>query len=285
MKRITEMKDNSDKNKRCLNCGQHLLGEYCHACGQEDVKTRLSFLDLTRDFLGDMFTYDSRFYRTMVPLLFRPGFLTLEYYRGRRVPYVPPLRLFLFISFLLFLWFASVDTGTVQIGSMSDLPEEVAAELEENASSIPDIVRERPEWLQQQLTQVEQNPNAFLDLMTSRLPYLMFAMLPILAGIIWLHYARSDYNYLQHLVFALHFQSFLYVLTFLVTFANLVVPGSYGGIAVLAVVAYLGMSLRRVFGSTVMGSIGKTVSTLLLYLISLGIAFAGFLYLNLINYG
>lgn len=36
-------------------------------------------------------------------LLIKPGFLTLEYFRGRRVKYAPPFRIFIFVSFVLFL--------------------------------------------------------------------------------------------------------------------------------------------------------------------------------------
>lgn len=273
-------------NSHCLNCGQHLLGTHCHVCGQEDVDTSLRFRELVRDYLGDAFTYDSRVYRTMIPLLFRPGFLTLEFYRGRRVLYVPPLRLFLFISFLLFLWFASVDTGVVNIGtppSVAEMSGELDVE-EDLGLEAAGIVNERRQSLQKQIALVAQNPQGFFDLVTSRLPYLMFLMLPVLAAIFWLHYGLSGYNYLQHLIFALHFQSFAYMLAFLLTFAKVLVPANYGGFGILAVNLYLALALRRVFGSSIPGSILKTVSILTLYVIALSAGMAAFLYLNLVSY-
>jgi hypothetical protein len=54
-------------------------------------------------------------FRTMKPLLFNPGFLTNEYIRGRRQSYVPPVRLFLFFSFIFFLFF-----GTLVIPDLSE---------------------------------------------------------------------------------------------------------------------------------------------------------------------
>jgi hypothetical protein len=53
--------------------------------------------------LDDVFSFDSRASRTIWPLLTRPGFLTNEYIQGRRVHYVPPLRLYLFISIVFFI--------------------------------------------------------------------------------------------------------------------------------------------------------------------------------------
>ena len=41
--------------------------------------------------------------KTIIPLLFKPGFLTLEYNKGRRVKYLPPLRMYLVLSVLIFL--------------------------------------------------------------------------------------------------------------------------------------------------------------------------------------
>ncbi|MCO4799896.1 MAG: DUF3667 domain-containing protein, partial [Colwelliaceae bacterium] len=52
--------------------------------------------------------------RTLFPLIFKPGFLTNEYIAGRRVHYVPPLRLYLFISIIFFisLKFIAVEDGS-----------------------------------------------------------------------------------------------------------------------------------------------------------------------------
>ncbi len=64
--------------------------------------------------LDDIFSFDSRASRTVWPLVTRPAFLTNEYFSGRRVHYVPPLRLYLFISIVFFItlkYFAAADDG------------------------------------------------------------------------------------------------------------------------------------------------------------------------------
>jgi len=58
----------------------------------------MSFRHLIGDSFLDYFHFDSKFFRTILPLLFKPGWLTLEYMKGRRKSYVEPFKLFLVIS-------------------------------------------------------------------------------------------------------------------------------------------------------------------------------------------
>ena len=82
----------------CLNCGSELKGPFCHYCGQPDRNFMRFFPVLLRELLADFLDLDSRFARTMKPLLFRPGKLTRDYLSGRRFRYTPPLRLYIFSS-------------------------------------------------------------------------------------------------------------------------------------------------------------------------------------------
>ena len=69
---------------RCLNCGTVLQGPFCHYCGQPDKNLMRFFPALLREMLEDFMDFDSRFVRTMKPLLFKPGKLTRDYLDGRR---------------------------------------------------------------------------------------------------------------------------------------------------------------------------------------------------------
>jgi len=91
------------ENVVCKNCGTIFTGHYCPNCGQavRDFDRPISFIFY--NFLGDFFAFDTRFFRTLFLLIVRPGFLTKEYFDGRRVRYAPPFRIFIFVSFLLFL--------------------------------------------------------------------------------------------------------------------------------------------------------------------------------------
>jgi hypothetical protein len=87
----------------CANCGQPLAGEYCAACGQRHEP----HVHTVAHFAGEAFESishaDSRVWRTLLYLLTKPGFLTREFFAGRRVRYLPPFRLYLVISVLFFL--------------------------------------------------------------------------------------------------------------------------------------------------------------------------------------
>ena len=87
----------------CENCHAKVTGSFCSQCGQSIESTLRYFWSVILHLLDDIFSFDSRASRTIFPLMFKPGFLTNEYFAGRRVHYVPPLRLYLFISIIFFL--------------------------------------------------------------------------------------------------------------------------------------------------------------------------------------
>lgn len=97
--------------ENCLNCGEVLTGQHCSHCGQRASVQVISLWGLIRDFLGDVFDWDSRVWRTLRPLAFRPGLLTQEYLRGRRAHYTPPFRMYLILSVVFFLIASIFDPG------------------------------------------------------------------------------------------------------------------------------------------------------------------------------
>lgn len=89
--------------ENCLNCGEVLTGQHCSHCGQRAKVRVLSLTSLLRDLFGDLTEFDSRIWRTLIPLAIRPGLLTSEYLRGRRTYYSPPFRMYLVLSVVFFL--------------------------------------------------------------------------------------------------------------------------------------------------------------------------------------
>ncbi len=88
-----EPRDPERRRDRCLNCGALLAGPFCHDCGQPVKGLIRQFRSVFGDFLDTVFEYDSRIWRTLLPLYFRPGSITLNFIAGRRVRYVTPFRL------------------------------------------------------------------------------------------------------------------------------------------------------------------------------------------------
>jgi len=89
--------------ENCLNCGEVLRGQHCSHCGQRAKVRVLSLGTLLRDLFGDLTNFDSRIWRTLKPLAFSPGTLTVEFLRGRRTHYSPPFRMYLILSLAFFL--------------------------------------------------------------------------------------------------------------------------------------------------------------------------------------
>ena len=87
----------------CLNCGAELRGQYCGNCGQRARSRLISLWELLQDAFGDLFELDSRLWRTLTPLLIRPGQLTRDYLEGRRARYMPPFRMYLVLSVIFFV--------------------------------------------------------------------------------------------------------------------------------------------------------------------------------------
>ncbi|WP_073275736.1 DUF3667 domain-containing protein [Microbulbifer donghaiensis] len=87
---------------QCANCGTQLLGPHCYACGQPVKGLVRHFSSILGDFFDTLLALDSRITRTLGPLISRPGYLTAEYFAGRRVRYVSPVRLFIFLCLTTF---------------------------------------------------------------------------------------------------------------------------------------------------------------------------------------
>lgn len=98
---ITETSDASARGP-CENCGRPLLGEYCYACGQPVTGLVRHFTSIVGDIADTVFDWDARTPRTLWPLFARPAFLSREYFAGRRVRYVSPVRLFFLLSIVTF---------------------------------------------------------------------------------------------------------------------------------------------------------------------------------------
>lgn len=90
------------QDKTCLNCRHVVENKFCPNCGQENSDTRKTFHHLFIHFFEDLTHYENAFWRTIKNLLFKPSALTKEYLSGKRLSYLAPVRLYIFISFLSF---------------------------------------------------------------------------------------------------------------------------------------------------------------------------------------
>ncbi|MFV8781128.1 DUF3667 domain-containing protein [Microbulbifer sp. SA54] len=137
---------------RCGNCNEPLLGSHCYACGQPAKGLVRHFPELIGDFFESVFGLDSRISRTLGPLLCKPGFLTNEYLAGRRMRYVSPVRLFVFLCLTaFFLAQFSSDWRDVTTVNVTDAEGRIQLSgVEQNiaeATSIEEVLRLRDQAL------------------------------------------------------------------------------------------------------------------------------------------
>ncbi len=127
MSHLTERKE-----KDCLNCGAVVQGRFCQVCGQENIEPKESFWHLVTHFMYDVTHFDGKFFSTLKYLLFKPGFLSHEYLRGRRASYLHPIRMYVFTSAFFFLIFFSFkkENEVVKINESPATAKSVLKKLE-----------------------------------------------------------------------------------------------------------------------------------------------------------
>ncbi len=92
------------KAEDCRNCGANLkdLPNFCPECGQENTTYKITFMELVREFSDSTFNLNSKFFASLFPFLFKPGFLTKSFLEGRRKKYIHPIRFYLLMSLFCF---------------------------------------------------------------------------------------------------------------------------------------------------------------------------------------
>jgi len=104
MKSSTRFKENK-RGLECLNCKQPISDKdnFCSNCGQVNDELPLSIKQFISEFFAGFFSFDTRFFKTFTPLLFKPGKVSREYIEGKRKKYVNPFQLYLHVTIIFFL--------------------------------------------------------------------------------------------------------------------------------------------------------------------------------------
>ena len=140
---------------KCLNCGTVLKGPFCYFCGQPDRNFMRFFPALLRDLMEDLLDLDSRFMRTLKPLLFKPGRLTRDYMNGRRFRYAPPMRLYIFSSIVFFLLAAFLSSDAISIDDVKVVNDggivHISADSEEEQREVEEALADLPAGIREQI--------------------------------------------------------------------------------------------------------------------------------------
>lgn len=96
----------------CKNCGHPFTGNFCPACGQSRRTPRLTLRDAAGNLLRSLFRVDGKFGRTVMELLYRPGYMVRDYITGHRIGYTHPLPTFFLMVMFYMIAIQLVDPKT-----------------------------------------------------------------------------------------------------------------------------------------------------------------------------
>jgi hypothetical protein len=249
----------------CANCHAPLAGEYCNACGQRHEPHVHTLAHFAAEAFESISHADSRLWRTLWFLMSRPGFLTREFFAGRRASYLPPFRLYLVISVLFFLVVGvPKDAEIIRIQpeaapnaerSLSNGNAMFQVDSKEEARGVSEGVRDFCDQFRDQAPSANSARNNLRERcraiasdggrelaasIVHNLPRAMFIFLPLIALFMKLLYWRPKRYYVEHLLFLVHNHALVFVvLAAVVLFGRIPRVGAYAGWLWFAATVYL----------------------------------------------
>lgn len=221
----------------CANCGAPLHGPFCAQCGQPVKPLDPPVRHFAKEFAQELLDVDGRVPRSLFRLFFSPGFLTREYFAGRRVPWLTPLRLYLIASVAFFGVLATTgDQSGFRInftGDSREVAEKVqslgfASEAELRAA----VATARYTWV----------------------PRMMFLLVPFFAWLVARVRRRAGRQFPAHFAFALEVFAAAFGMQALTKALGALLPAPIGSIldfvAVVYVLGYIFLALRTAYGGS-----------------------------------
>lgn len=271
-----------EKRHLCRNCLAAVQGAFCAQCGQKQHSPIRHFSQVIGELFNDILNFDAKLLNTMKPLMLQPGFLSREYFDGRRARYVSPLKLYFFLSIVtFFLIQQSIDIAVENQGTQNV---DAAGAGKDSDFHIGNF-NGKPWHAKTNPMNVAWLPDAGNDLINGKLgklestvknkdwqqlthaalaatPQTLLILLPIFALLLKLAYMFRGRLYMEHLIVALHNHAFLLsslsllaVLTEMSTWST-AVPGweSVLGLAtsllLIWIPLYFLLSLKYIYGQS-----------------------------------
>jgi len=201
----------------CADCGAPLSGRFCSQCGEQAIDRHSLTLwhFLKHNLLHELSHVDGKIFRTFRYLLFRPGFLSAEYFAGRRLRYINPVRLLLTCLVVLAL-IGRPGSMTMALGKLrlSLLPPgpPSAATVDETVRKL-DVFGVLTGFMEKEGQHKDLKSEAAVEKFNHELKTygtaLSFCNVILLSGFLAVLYRRRRPLFVEHLVFSLHLASFV----------------------------------------------------------------------------
>ena len=233
----------------CHNCSLRLTGPFCAACGQKAQSLNPTLPAFLHDFSHEMLHVDGKIFRTLRRLFGSPGFLTREYFDGRRARWISPIRLYLIFSVVYFALSSVTSTEAVRFSVTTD---------EEGAAAIQRLGFENER---------ELGASVGHGIVTWA-PRAMFLLVPLFAWLVCVAGRGSGRNYPQCLYFALHVHAAWFAVAALSLVAAFMPPAMeyvVKGLLLLYGLTYVVVAFRRAFGGRMRGAVLRVGGILVAY--------------------
>lgn len=296
------------QEEKCANCATLLAAgvNYCPSCGQ-DVKNKVvPIKELAGDVVRDTLGFESKFFNSIPKLLFRPGYLTNEFVKGKRATYIPAIRMYIFISIVAFLIF-SIDSGKKLPDDLITDPtslEAIVDTLSTDTTSEFDLIlsldgvqvdnmaafkKKMDEvgfevWLQEEMPDepimqffmrklfmmYENNGWQQVNQNIERnLSVMMFFLIPFFALLMKLLLWRS--YYVVHLIFCFHLVSFFFIEMSIFELLDIYVLQDISVVGLLLFIVYFYIALAKVYKKRWFINLSLTLLNLVLFVASTAI--------------
>jgi hypothetical protein len=241
----------------CRNCGAAAPRKFCPECGQETAMEPRSVAQFVDALTAQYVARKGQLWQTLSRLFFAPGALTVEYIAGRRARYFRPLQLYLIASLIVF---GAVNLFDLNL-SLRLYGDQGIHLMRSSRPSTDDshgyglgltpvqIIVEHFATPGVRRFAALSREDRFTFLRARRaqaVSYFVLFLVPIYALALGLFYRKRRRRYAEHLVFGLHYQSFL--LFMLLIAAKL--PALLADALSIWVIAYFVIALKRVYGGT-----------------------------------
>jgi len=274
---------NMTSTSSCANCETELSGLFCSNCGQSSKSRRGPIWNVSAEFMHDLFALDSKVLQSLFRLLVKPGVLTKQFLDGKRASVLPPVRLYLVISILFFFVFQiptpdvskdNVYIGNILLGHESPIDGAPNYQIfhfgEENRLNtwFEDTFKEQIIILKNADAQlsVEKIFNSLEEI----LPKVLIFFLPLFALVLKFLYAFKRILYFDHLIFSLHFQTWLMGAVLIIY--GLALQNAWWSALSIFVPIYLAKAQKLAYQQTYWLVIPKTLAILVTYLVLIVIA-------------
>jgi hypothetical protein len=286
----------------CPNCGNAVTSadHFCSLCGQSTHDLNVPFKHLLEDVMEGLFHFDGKSVQTLKTLLLKPGQLTLDFIRGKRMRYVAPLRFYIFISVVFFFILSTpkvsrteepvkeTDTTGISVSywgiQSSELkgvkPSQIDSVLARHDIELTMLNR----YIGKQMIRMQTTDRKeFLHTVFKGISYMMFVLMPVFGWFIFFLHRKSAGQYIRSLAFSVHYHSFMFLL---LSVLMLVSRSDYFSWAPLLVVVlcplYLIAALRRVYGGSRWAVFVKTIALGIFQFVALAILFVATVIMSLL---